>query len=310
MVGTQFKDYYATMGVTPEATPDQIKTAWRKLARQHHPDVSKEKDAQQRFSDLGEAHEVLSDPAKRKAYDEVRLGGWREGQEFPSANGYRQDDGQPFAADGEQFSDFFSSLFGARQGGRRSAHTAERGQDLRHAIELTLEEAYAGGERTLRLQMPNGAGADAGQVRTLRVTIPKGLADGEHIRLRGQGWPGATPELNGNLYLEVTLTPHVFYRVDGRDIELDLPLTPWEAVLGAQVPVPTLGGTTTVTIPPGSSDGQRLRLRGRGLPGTPPGDQYLTMRITVPPTADDKAKALWRDLAAASPYNPRQRLGV
>lgn len=324
MAVTQFKDYYAAMGVAPDATPDQIKAAWRTLARKFHPDINKAKDAQKRFTDIGEANDVLSDPVKRKAYDEVRRGGWREGQDYSAPDRHGDDGGNgggnPFAggrfsgADGEDFSDFFNSMFGAR-GGRRAAPVRERGEDLRHVLDVTLDEAYAGGSRELHLQLPPTAdGSDTAAARTLQVKIPKGVVDGENIRLRGQGMPGATPEHNGNLYLEMRLKPHPFYRVDGRDILLDLPLTPWEAVLGAQVPAPTLGGPTTVTIPPGSHDGQRLRLRGRGLPGAAPeqapGDQYLTLRLTVPPTASEPAQKLWRELAAASPYQPRRHLGV
>lgn len=314
MAATHFKDYYATMGVPPEATEADIKTAYRKLARKFHPDVNKEPDAQKRFTDLGEANEVLSDPEKRKAYDEVRRGGWREGQEFTGPHRNGQGSAGSYGPDDDQFSDFFSSLFGAHRGqggqGGQRRQRARRGEDMHHTIPLSLEEAYAGGERDLKLQLPSSEDPGAARVRTIHVTIPKGLTSGENIRLRGQGWSGTSPELNGNLYLEITITPHAFYQVEGRNILLDLPLTPWEAVLGAQVPVPTLGGATTVTISPNATDGQRLRLRGRGLPGTPPGDQYLTLRITVPPSADDKAKALWAELAIASPYNPRQRLGV
>ncbi len=319
MAVAQFKDYYAAMGVAPDATQEQIKDAWRTLARKFHPDINKAKDAQKRFTDIGEANDVLSDPVKRKAYDEVRLGGWREGQDYTAPNPHRDaGGGNPFAggdfagAGGEQFSDFFSSMFGAR-GGRRAAPVREHGEDLHHSLEVTLDEAYAGGDRDLQLQLPKTAENPAG-LRTLHVKIPKGVIDGENIRLRGQGLPGATPAQNGNLYLEIRLKPHPFFRVDGRDIMLDLPLTPWEAVLGAQVPAPTLGGPTTVTIPPGSHDGQRLRLRGRGLPAAAPeqphGDQYLTLRLTIPMTTNDKATGLWRELAAAAAYNPRRHLGV
>lgn len=294
----KLQDHYAILGVAQDATPEVIKTAYRKLARKLHPDVNKAKDAQQRFSDLGEAHEVLGDPVRRADYDAMRVrGSWPE--EHPSQRPPR---GRRAEVDEEAFADVFSSLFGAR--GRSAPQT---GGDLHHIIELSLAEVYGGGERDLRLQLPGG---DHAQVRTLHVTIPKGLAQGEHIRLRGQGWPGATPALAGDLYLEVAIVAHAFYRVEGRTILLDLPLTPWEAVLGAQVAVPTLGGPTTVTIPADAQAGHRLRLRGRGLPGSPAGDQVVTLSIVTPTTANDRARGLWRDLAAASPFNPRVGLGV
>jgi curved DNA-binding protein len=183
-----------------------------------------------------------------------------------------------------------------------------RGEDLHHRIDLTVEELFRGGERQLQLQLPDGAGGPT--TRTLTVKIPPGLAEGEPIRLRGQGMPGSGGEPAGDLYLEAAVAPHPFYRLDGRDVLVDLPLAPWEAALGAQVPAPTLGGTLTVTIPPGAQDGQKLRLRGRGLPGDPAGDQYLVLRIAMPPAADAAAKTLWRQLAAAAPFNPRAKLGV
>ena len=307
MSGLKFKDYYAIMGLSPDASQDEIKTAYRKLARTHHPDVSKEKDALKRFTDLGEAYEAIGDPEKRKAYDEVRLGGWRDGQEFTSPRAHHPDHRRSVDPNDEQFSDFFSSLFGAQ---RRNRAQAYEGEDLHHAINITLEEAFTGSERDLQIQMPSGISTEAPSVRTLHIKIPRGLQNGENIRLRGQGQPGSVPELNGNLYLEINLTPHAFYRVDGRDIQLELPLTPWEAVLGAQITVPTLGGNTVVSIPSNATEGQKLRLRGRGLPGKPAGDQYLTLRITVPPNSNDKAQALWRELATISPYNPRVSLAV
>jgi curved DNA-binding protein len=311
----KFKDYYKIMGVAPDATPDQIKAAYRALARKLHPDVNKAKDAQARFSELGEAYEALGDAPKRASYDELRAQGWREGQEFHAPpmgaqQGGRQD---PFAGggqgmDADQFSDFFSSLFGQRPGRGRRHAAPERGEDIHHRIEITLEEAYAGGERQLQLQLPPDERGQAA-LRTLRVTIPKGLVDGEVFRLRGQGTPGPTADLNGNLYLEATIAPHRLFAVDGRTVTLDLPLAPWEAVLGAQIAVPTLGGPAQVTVPAGSRDGQILRLRGRGLPGDPPGDQHVRLRLTVPPSATPKAEALWRELAKESAYDPRGRMG-
>ena len=307
MNGLKFKDYYVIMGVSPDASQDEIKAAYRKLARTHHPDVSKEKDALKRFTDLGEAYEAIGDPEKRKAYDEVRLGGWRDGQEFTAPRDHHPDHRRSAHSDDDQFSDFFSSLFGAQ---RRNRTQVYEGEDLRHAIDITLEEAFSGSEKDLQIQLPRGGNAETPSIRTLHIKIPSGLQNGENIRLRGQGQPGSVPELNGNLYLEINHVPHAFYRVDGRDIQLELPLTPWEAVLGAQVTVPTLGGSTVVSIPPNATEGQILRLRGRGLPGKPAGDQYLTLRITVPSESSEHAHALWRELASISPYNPRLKLSV
>lgn len=307
MAGLQFKDYYAVMGVAPEATQDDIKSAYKKLARKHHPDVNKEKDALKHFTDIGEAYEALGDPEKRKEYDEIRLGGWRDGQEYTAPRPPHSDHSRRFDPNDEQFSEFFSTLFGTQH---RNHSQTFQGEDLRHTISVTLEETYAGSERNLQIQLPDSLSARTPQIRTLHIKIPKGLTHGESIRLRGQGQAGSSPEHNGNLYLVINLLPHAFYRVDGRDIRLDLPLTPWEAVLGAQIIVPTLGGNTTVSIPPNATDGQQLRLRGRGLPGAPVGDQYLTLRITVPPNVSDQAKALWSELATLSPYNPRAALTV
>jgi curved DNA-binding protein len=314
----KFKDYYKIMGVALDATPDQIKTAYRALARKLHPDVNKAKDAQARFSELGEAYEALGDAPKRASYDELRAQGWREGEEFHAPPQGARAGGDtrrgPFAGgggegmDADQFSDFFSSLFGQRAGRGRREAGPQRGEDIHHRIEITLEEAFAGGERQLQLQLPPDERGQAVR-RSLRVTIPKGLVEGEVFRLRGQGTPGATAELNGNLYLEATIAPHRLFTVDGRTITLDLPLAPWEAVLGAQVSVPTLGGPAQVTVPAGSKDGQMLRLRGRGLPGTPPGDQHVRLRLTVPPGATAKAEELWRELAKESAYDPRSQLG-
>jgi curved DNA-binding protein len=319
----KFKDYYRIMGVSPQATAEEIKTAYRKLARKYHPDVSKEPDTVRRFTDLGEAKEVLEDPARRAAYDQLRAAGWREGQEMDAPPPARPSAGAGTGdADDEAagFSDFFQSFFGHQPppaGGRRRGpfrrHAFhERGDDIHAAFPVTLEEAYAGATRAFTLRVPgvDEHGAPVGGQRTIEVRIPKGVVDGDQVRLRGQGHPGDSAEHNGDLYLEIEVAPHHLYRVDGRDVALELPIAPWEAVLGAQVAVPTLGGTVTATIPPGAQHGQKLRLRGRGLPGDPPGDQYLELVIALPPQASERAKALYRDLARESAFNPRAKLGV
>jgi curved DNA-binding protein len=327
----QFKDYYRILGVAPEATADDIKAAYRKLARKYHPDVNKDKDAHARFVEIGEAYEALGDPQKRTAYDQLRAAGYREGQEIePQAQaaggaraggGFRGFDG--FAGDfgggnyteidPEDFSDFFQSLFGrARTGTGRSRRAAfhDRGEDVTHPLAVTLEEAYRGGERRLVMRVPerDEHGRLRYAERTIDVRIPPGVEDGTKIRLRGQGEPGAEPEQNGDLYLEVELQPHRLFKIDGRGLHLELPVAPWEAVLGAKVEVPTLGGPVTLTVPPGSQAGDKLRLRARGLPGEPPGDQIVTLRIVVPAASSEADRAVWRQLAATSRFNPRAGL--
>ncbi len=316
----KFKDYYRIIGVPPAATADDIKTAYRKLARKYHPDVNKEPDAEKRFTDIGEANEVLKDPARRAAYDELRAGGWKEGQEMDAPPPRSQADpgGGPFAGEGVDFSDFFQSMFGrGRAAGRQpggSSRSAfhERGDDIHATFAVTLEESYRGSERQFTLQSPSidAYGQFVRGQRTISVKIPKGVTDGSTVRLRGQGHPGTTADANGDLYLEITLNPHRFFRVDGCDLTLSVPITPWEAMLGARVGVPTLGGTVMATIPAGSQANQKLRLKGLGLPGDPPGDQYLTLTIAMPLTASDKAKELYRALAAESAFNPRPEFGV
>ena len=315
----KFKDYYRIIGVPPEATADEIKIAYRKLARKYHPDVNKAADAEKRFTELGEANEALKDPARRAAYDELRAGGWKEGQEIDVPQRRQASSGgASFFGEGADFSDFFQSMFGRGQSaGRRSGGSTrsgyhDRGDDIHAPFAVTLEESYHGGERQFTLQSPtiDEHGEMVRDQRTISVKIPKGVTDGSKVRLRGQGHPGATVEANGDLYLEIELAPHRFFRVDGRDLALEVPITPWEAMLGARVAVPTLGGTVTATIPACSQPNQKLRLKGLGLPGDPPGDQYLSLTIALPTVVSDQAKAWYRDLAAESSFNPRAAFGI
>jgi curved DNA-binding protein len=310
----KFRDYYETLGVPRTATVDDVKRAYRKLARQYHPDVSKEKDAEARFKEIGEAYAVLKDPEKRAAYDQVghdRKGG----QEFTPPPGW--DAGFEFRGGDEmggagEFSDFFESLFGrgaARGGGqRRSAKAA--GEDHHARVLIDLEDAYTGARRSLALRMP--ALDDEGRVvmreRTLEVTIPKGIREGQHLRLAGQGGPGFGGGPAGDLYLEVAFAPHRRYHVDGRDVTVDLPLAPWEAALGASVRVPTPSGAVQLTVPPRSSAGRKLRLKGRGIPGEPPGDLYAVVSIALPPADSDAAKDAYRAMAKAFDFDPRANL--
>jgi curved DNA-binding protein len=315
----EFKDYYKVMGIARDATEAQIKQAYRKLARKYHPDVSKEKDAEARFKELGEAYEVLKNPEKRAAYDQLGQGP-RPGEEFrPPPDwgaGFEFSGAGPGAGGGHaDYSDFFESLFGAAGAGSRHGRrgfdgTADGGQDHHAKVLLDLEASLHGGSRTLTLRVPeiDAQGRLVAKERVLNVQVPKGILPGQTIRLAGQGsGGGATP---GDLYIEVGFQPHPIYRVDGRDLYLDLPVTPWEAALGATVKIPTPGGPVDLKIPAGSRAGTKLRLKGRGVPAATPGDLYVVLQIALPAANDDKAKAAYRAMAEAIPFNPRAALGV
>jgi curved DNA-binding protein len=296
----EYRDYYQLLGVSRSASADEIKRAYRKLARKYHPDVSKEKNAEARFKEVQEAYEVLKDPDKRSSYDALGAS-YKQGQQFRPPPGW-QGGGFHGGAGEAGFSDFFSSLFGdespfgARAGGRRRP---TRGGDVRARLDLSLEEAYQGGAREIRVDV-------AGGERTLRVQIPAGIQSGQTIRLAGQGSPG--PAGAGDLLLEVAIQPHRLYRLDGRDLSMDLPLAPWEAALGATVATPTLAGPVEVRIPAGARAGQKLRLRGRGLPGDPPGDQYVVVKIVLPPADTPEARDAFARLARELPFDPRADL--
>ncbi len=305
----EFKDYYDTLGLARGANADEVKKAYRKLARKYHPDVSSEPDAETRFKEIGEAYEVLRDPEKRAAYD--RFGkDWKAGQDFRPPPGW--DPAAQFGGgfSGEGFSDFFESLFGGgpRAGFGGARRRPRRGQDHNARIAISLEDAYKGATRAITMQ---GAGPmQAGTPRRLNVKIPAGTVEGQRIRLAGQG--GAGRGGAGDLYLEIAFEPHAIYTVDGRDVTLELPVTPWEAALGARVAVPTLGGNVDLSIPAGSQSGKRLRLRGRGLPagssGAATGDQYLVLSIVTPEPATDEQRALYRRMADLMPMDPRRHL--
>ncbi len=313
----EYKDYYKILDVKRNATQDEIRRAYRKLTRKYHPDVSKEPDAEQKFKELGEAYEVLKDPEKRAAYD--RLGAeWKAGQEFrPPPNwdeSFEFRGGGFTGGDATDFSDFFASLFGGRatagQKGRTTFHAL--GEDLHAEVWINLEDSYNGATRTITLQVPevDGQGHVQTRERVLNVHIPNGVTEGQQIRLRGQGAPGLGKEAAGDLYLEVKFKPHPFYRVQNKDIYLDLPVAPWEAALGAKVKVPTPGGTVELKIPSGSASGSKLRLRGRGLPGNPPGDLYVELEIAVPPADSPQVRELYQRMEREIQFNPRARLGV
>lgn len=314
----EFKDYYKILGVEREASKDDIKRAYRRLARKYHPDVSKESDAEARFKEMKEAYEVLKDPEKRSAYDQFGAN-WKAGQDFqPPPNWQREYSfagGAESFGDAGQFSDFFETLFGQARGGGFSGFRTSgqaKGEDVNAAISIPVEDAYRGASRTITLEVPevDPGGSVRRRRKTLNVKIPAGITAGKRIRLEKQGGPGYGGSPAGDLYLAVDFEPHPFYRADGRDIHLELPVTPWEAALGRKVKVPTLGGAVDLQIPAGSSSGKTLRLKGRGLPGTPPGDQYVELKVVVPPASDEKMRELYETLERGHSVNPRAKLGV
>jgi curved DNA-binding protein len=310
----EFKDYYKVMGVARDATEAQIKQAYRKLARKYHPDVSKEKDAEARFKEVGEAYEVLKSPEKRAAYDQLGQT-HRAGEDFrPPPN---WDSGFEFSGAGpgnSAYSDFFDSLFGAqaRSGRGRGDFHSGRGEDHHAKVLLDLEASLNGGSRTFTLRMPeiDEEGRLVSKERTLNIQVPKGILAGQQIRLAGQGARAPGSGTPGDLYIEVEFQPHPMYRVDGRDLSLELPVAPWEAALGASVKTPTPTGVVDLKVPPASHAGSKLRLKGRGIPASPPGDFYVVLQIALPAANDDKAKAAYAALAAALPFNPRASLGA
>lgn len=311
----EFKDYYQTLGVARDAAADDIKKAFRKLARKYHPDVSKEPNAEARMKEVNEAFTVLSDPEKRAAYDQLGQR-YHAGQDFhppPDWDAGFEFTGRGFpGADAAGFSDFFSELFGSRMGGGGRTHFHMRGEDHHAKIMLDLEDAYRGATRTVTLRVPRTD--QFGRVKladhTLDVRIPKGVREGQLIRLAGQGSPGMGGAEPGDLYLEVHFKPHPRYRVEGRDVYATLPLAPWEAALGASVQAPVPDGTVEVRIPEGSQSGRKLRLKGRGIPGSPPGDLYLVMEVVLPPATSPKARELYQTMARELAFNPRQGLGA
>jgi curved DNA-binding protein len=319
----KFKDYYETLGVARDATEADIKSAYRKLARKYHPDVNKEKDAEERFKEVGEAYAVLKDTEKRAAYDQMGSN-WKSGQDFtppPNWNeGFEFSDGGFGAGgyEGDQ-SEFFESLFGRgkhRQGGR-GAHPNQgqgmhfKGQDHHAKILIDLADAYNGAKRTIALHMPtlDPSGHVTTQERKLDVSIPKGIKAGQNLRLSGQGGPGMGEGGAGDLYLEIDFHPNPIYRVDGKDVYLDLPLTPWEAALGTTVKVPTPAGTTLeLTIPINTVAGRKMRLKGKGIPSKEPGDLYVVTMIATPPADTDTQKEAYQAFEKAFEFNPRTHL--
>ncbi|MDP1774796.1 MAG: DnaJ C-terminal domain-containing protein [Methylobacter sp.] len=313
----QYKDYYKIMGLSRTATQAEVKRAYRKLARKYHPDVSKEKDAEAKFKELGEAYEVLQDPEKRAAYD--RLGSnWKAGDDFrPPPN---WDEGFEFkggvtGAGGGVFSDFFGQLFG-RDGFRPADQVPHgfrvRGQNSHAKIYIDLEDSIRGATRSISLSTPEMDAQGHVQLkhRSLNIKIPKGIKPGQHIRLTGQGDPGLGDGKAGDLLLEIAFNNHPLYRFSDTDIYLDLPVTPWEARLGARIKVPTPAGIVDLKIPPHSEQGTKLRLKGHGLPAKTPGNFYVVLQIALPPAHSDEAKAAYQKMQHEFDFNPRVDMGV
>ena len=331
----EFKDYYQALGVARDASADDIKRAYRKLARQFHPDINKAAGAEARFKEIGEAHDVLKDPEKRAAYDQVGAG-FKAGQDFRPPPGWDAgfEHGDSFSqTDAQAASDFFEALFGrgarrGRAGTRGSARDGgattregdgfaregfkSRGGDHQAKVLVDLEDAYRGATRALSLRAVE-LGEDGRphmRERTLNVKIPKGVRQGQQIRLAGQGDPGIGGGPAGDLYLEIEFNPHSLYRVEGGDVYLDLPVAPWEAALGRKVRAPTPDGAVDLKIPAGSRSGQKLRLKGRGIPASSPGDLYAVLQIVLPPATSEAAQKVYREMEEKLAFNPRAGLGV
>jgi curved DNA-binding protein len=306
----KYKDYYAILGVDRGASAEDIKKAYRKLARKYHPDVSKEPNAEEKFKEMGEAYETLKDPEKRAAYD--RLGQHAAGQEFqPPPDWGAQFAGAHSAFDDIDFADLFAGLAGRRGGGARRSSAAS-GRDYEAAARLTFEQAFHGTELELELSVLE-ADAEGGLRRVprrIRVRIPRGVTDGQQLRIPGKGGKGAEGGRDGDLYLDIVVESHPLYRVSGQDIYVDLPLAPWEAVLGTTVRLPTPAGAVSLRVPPGTRAGQQLRLAGRGLSRSDaaPGNLYALVQIAVPSVVDERERALFKQLAETSNFNPRAHL--
>lgn len=313
----EYKDYYTILGVARDATQDQIKQAYRKVARKFHPDISKESNAEAKFKDVGEAYEVLKDPEKRAAYDKFGSN-WREGQNFePPPNwdaGFEFRGAGYTGGDTGDFSDFFESLFGHGQTGRQRPHAFRmQGEDQHAKVIISLADAFRGARQTLTLTRPvvDANGHVTTSPHTLHVVIPKGIIAGQRIRLEGQGLPGYGGSPAGDLYLEIAFQEDRFFHAEKRDIHLALPITPWEAALGATLTVPTLGGNVQLKIPPGSQGGKKLRLKGKGLcSASHRGDQIVTLQIVVPEAKTEEQRSLYRAMAEKMPFNPRSELGT
>jgi curved DNA-binding protein len=315
----EFKDYYQTLGVARDATAEEIKKSFRKLARKYHPDVSKEPDAESRMQEVNEAYAVLSDPEKRAAYDQLGKG-FQPGQDFQPPPNW--DAGFEFSGHGFSpheaagFSDFFAELFGHMGGGRagfrtHGANFKAQGEDHHARVLLDLEDAFHGAARQISLRVPkiDAQGHVTLETRTLNVKIPRGVREGQIIRLAGQGAPGMGGAPAGDLLLEVHFKPHPRFRAEQRDLHMSLPVAPWEAALGTVVGIDLPDGSLKVRIPEGAQNGRQLRVRGKGIPGNPPGDLLLDIQVVLPPADTPKAKEIYETMARELAFNPRHQGG-
>lgn len=316
----EFKDYYKILAVPEDADTKAIKTAYRKLARQYHPDVSDEEGAEEKFKEVTEAYEVLGDTKKRAEYDELKQYGGQHGQSFrPPPNWQGQSNTGGFShADAGDFSDFFESIFGAQRGGggraggfSQSAGSgfSGRGQDVEVELPIFLEDTIAEESKQIAYHLPNydSGGRRLDDIKkTLKVKIPKGVSDGERIRLKGQGSPGIGSATPGDLYLRIRLIPHPLFDIEGHSLLITVPLMPWEAAMGTKITVPTLQGKISLTIPANSQSGQRLRIKGRGLATkTGQGDLYAVLNVVMPKEVNESSKSLWESLAKSNQTDPR-----
>lgn len=309
-MAVSYQDYYKLLGVDRNAKTEEISKAFKKLARKYHPDLNPgDKKAEEKFKEINEAYEVLKDPEKRKLYDQLGPN-WQHGQQFSGNQGFENMhfnfNGQNMGGSNADFSDFFESIFGGRNAGSGFGGFTQRprrGRDVEAELPLTLEEVVKGGKHQVTLQMPNGP-------RTLEINVPPGIKDGGKLRLSGQGDPSSSGGEAGDLFLRIRYMPNKYFKVDGENLHYDLALSPWEAVLGDKVKVPTLDGEVELKIPAGSSSGRKFRLRGKGL-GSPAkrGDLLVKVMIDVPMSVTDEEKKLWQELAKISAFKPRGQQG-
>jgi curved DNA-binding protein len=298
----KYQDYYQILGVTRDAADADIKKSYRKLARKYHPDVSKDDAAEEKFKEVNEAYDVLKDAEKRAAYD--RFGSdWKHGHEF-NPGGYSGG----FA--GGDFSDFFESIFGGgfQQQGSPFRQPRQKGADHQLKLDISLEEAYEGGAKTIQFSQKAVAGGRPGmpEMKKLKINIPGGVSNGQKIRLGKQGGPASDGGEAGDLYLEMNILPHRYFKLDNNDVMLRLPVTPWEAAVGTTLKVPTLGGDVELKIKPGMQSGQKMRLKGKGMCGREQGDQFVEVMIQTPPADSKQAEQFYVEMEKQFDFNPRQ----